>query len=145
MTPRPQLPRHCKSRRVVSLCSIARDADPSRPSRVCIRSSFVLSVSYQVTPIVGNKSIEPSSLSPSRATRSSKDQLSFEAYLPGTVAAMSFQDLEAHLHVVYNVLDDPSAPVRRRGQTLLYLQSLAPITQVSNLMLNTAFLVLLLR
>lgn len=92
---------------------------------------------------MGNRSIEASPAQ-SRA-RSSQDQLSFEALLPGPVAAMSQPELEAHLTVVYTALTEPSAPVRERGQTLLYLQSLAAVPRVSNLLINSTFLLLLLR
>ncbi|CAN0559140.1 unnamed protein product, partial [Ectocarpus sp. 12 AP-2014] len=73
------------------------------------------------------------------------DQLPFEPLLPATVSAMPPPQLEAHLTVAYNALAEASAPVRQRGQTLVYLQSLAPIPRVANLLVNSSFLVLLLR
>ncbi|CAN0350144.1 unnamed protein product, partial [Hapterophycus canaliculatus] len=72
-------------------------------------------------------------------------QLPFEALLPAAVSAMPPPGLEAHLTLAYNALTDASAPVRRKGQTLVYLQSLAPIPHVANLLLNSTFLVVLLR
>lgn len=101
--------------------------------------------SEQVTPIVGNRSEDLANPAHARGGRPSRDQLPFEALLPETVFAMLPPDLEAHLTVVYNALTEASASVRQRGQTLLYLQSLAPVPRVANLLINSTFLVLLLR
>lgn len=116
--------------------------------RGCAFAFFALTVRTslsrfrQVTPIVSNR---PVGSTPPHVSRSSRDQLPFEALLPGVVSAMPPLDLEAHLTVVYNALTEVSASVRQRGQTLLYLQSLAQVPRAANLIINSTFLVLLLR
>ena len=97
-----------------------------------------------MTPIVSSRGIEPARAHHARA-EPSRDQLPFEALQLGVVSAMPPPALEAHLTVAYNALTEALAPVRQTGQTLLYLQSLAPIPRVSNLLINSTFLVLLLR
>lgn len=119
-------------------CSPARQRRRRRVREVLLHASDA-----QVTPIVGSRSVDSAgfpSASPSRF-----GQLPFEPLLPATVSAMPPPKLEAHLTVAYNALAEASAPVRQRGQTLVYLQSLAPIPRVSNLLVNSTFLVLLLR
>ncbi|CAN0485401.1 unnamed protein product, partial [Ectocarpus sp. 8 AP-2014] len=123
-----------------------------RRRRRRVREVLLHASDAQVTPIVGSRSVDsagfPSAThhqprhpsSPSRF-----DQLPFEPLLPATVSAMPPPQLEAHLTVAYNALAEASAPVRQRGQTLVYLQSLAPIPRVANLLVNSTFLVLLLR
>lgn len=134
------------------------------PVRRGLRELLLHTSDAQVTPIVGSRSVDSSGL-PSSATQhrhqtgdsagaalkqlrhssSRVDQLPFEALLPETVRAMPPPELEAHLTVAYNALTEASAPVRQKGQTLLYLQSLALIPRVANLLVNSTFLVLLLR
>ena len=94
-----------------------------------------------MTPIVGSRCVEPTRAQ----AEPSRDQLPFEALPLGVVSAMPPPALETHLTVAYNALTETQAPVRQTGQTLLYLQSLAPIPRVSNLLINSTFLVLLLR
>ncbi|CAM9368748.1 unnamed protein product, partial [Scytosiphon promiscuus] len=86
-----------------------------------------------------------SSSSSGSASSSRVDQLPFEALPPAAVSAMPPPCLEAHLTLAYNALTEVAAPVRRQGQTLVYLQSLAPIPRVANLLVNSTFLVVLLR
>lgn len=106
------------------------------------------SMAHQVTPIIGNRCNEMLSSQagePPGRPRFSRDQLTFEALNPGRAATLSPHDLEVHLYNVYNALAGSSAPVRQRGQILLYLQSLAPVPRVANVIINSTFLALLLR
>ena len=108
------------------------------------RASHLYPSSLQVTPIVNSRCVEPARAHHPRA-EPSRDQLPFETLPLGAVNAMPPPALEAHLTVAYNALTEALAPVRQTGQTLLYLQSLAPIPRVANLLINSTFLVLLLR
>lgn len=132
-----------------------------RPAKRGVRELLLHTSDAQVTPIVGSRSGDSTGSSSSSATQQQRqhrhgiygasrcggrvDQLPFEAFLPETVSAMHPPELEAHLTVAYNALSESSAPVRQKGQTLLYLQSLASIPRVANLLVNSTFLALLLR
>lgn len=139
-----------------------RDAGGGRgAAKRGVRELLLHTSDAQVTPIVASRSVDSAggavpSASPSAAPHgggrhrthrpsSRVDQLPFEPLFPETVSAMPPAQLEAHLTVAYNALTEGSAPVRQKGQTLLYLQSLAPIPRVANLLVNSTFLALLLR
>lgn len=130
------------------------------PAKRGVRELLLHTSDAQVTPIVASRSVDSTgglcsaSASASATQRRSHrtrrpssrvDQLPFEPLLPETVSAMQTPQLEAHLTVAYNALTEGSSPVRQKGQTLLYLQSLAAIPRVANLVVNSTFLALLLR
>lgn len=149
-----------RATRVTSAENDVDERDGGRsPARRGVRELLLHTSDAQVTPIVASRSVDSTggaSLSLSSAATQNRsnrrhrpcsrvDQLPFEPLLPENVSALHPPQLEAHLTLAYNALTEGPGPVRQKGQTLLYLQSLAPIPRVANLLVNSTFLALLLR
>lgn len=65
--------------------------------------------------------------------------------LPAEVSAMADKALNDHLAAVYSDLTEAAAHAWKRGQTLLYLQSLAGVPRLATILINSIFLGELLR
>ncbi|CAM9753050.1 unnamed protein product, partial [Choristocarpus tenellus] len=111
-----------------------------RTAQVDVRDLLIHTSDAQVTPIAGNETIEVQS-----PIMYVSEALPFEAHPLSAVSDMSQLELETFLTKVYTALSSTATNPHEKVQMVGYLHTLVLEPAVANLLVNSTFLLLLLR
>lgn len=99
-----------------------------------------------VKPIIGNKEIEKGNTSSNEIVQYDKSALSFQPWsLDQVMALIETNQIEGHLNDLYNSISSPQASPTEKVNALLYFESIIVNSSISNRLINSAFLVLLVK